>query len=385
MNSMTALAKREFLDHKGAMFWAPLVIGTLMIFAIIWGAASMSLLDNKWLNINLGDTVGLATDGTTTDADGTQITRSTRKLADGREEVTVTIKEKNGSKSSKVVVNRQPGETLGEDTEFEINGHNLESPRQALQSLNAMPARERTQGAHMIGSTMFAGTAVLPLLIAMLMVPFILLASLYDERQDRSILFWKSLPVSDAKVVISKLVYGALLTFGIAFAIGIIVHLVALASASTVGARYGVMSVSSLWHLPTLLNTWFTWALVVVQYVLWALPIYAWFLLVSAAAPRAPFLFAFMIPAAIGMLEGLWNKSGHFAQEFFGRLGGAPMLESIEALSVNTEKLRAPEDFLAIGQKAVLLGFGNIQLWIGIAIAAVLLFATIEIRRRKTL
>jgi ABC-2 type transport system permease protein len=385
MNSMTALAKREFLDHKGAMFWAPLVIGALLIIAIIWGAATMSFKGKGWLKINLNDEIGLSTDGASTDEGGTIIARSTRKLPDGREEVTLTIKEKNGEKISKVVVNRQPGKKIGENSGIEVNGHTFESPREALQSLNTMPAKERAQGAHMLGSGLFAGTAILPLLIAMLMVPFILLASLYDERQDRSILFWKSLPVSDAKVVISKLVYGALLTFGIAFAVGIIVHLVALTSVSMVGSRYNVMSVSSLWHVPTLLNTWFTWALVVVQYVLWALPIYAWFLLVSAAAPRAPFLFAFMIPAAIGMLEGLWNKSGHFAQEFFGRLGGAPMVESIDALSVNSDKLRAPEEFLAIAQKALMMGFGNAQLWIGIAVAAVLLFATIEIRRRKTL
>ncbi len=384
MNSMTALAKREFLDHKGAMFWAPMVIGALLITAIIWGAASMSMFDKGWLNFNLGEAVGLAKDGTSTDKDGTKITRTTRKLADGREEVTVTIAEKNGKQTSKVVVNRQPGETIG-SAEIDINGHTLESPRAALQSLNAMPAKERTAGAHMIGSSLFAGTAVLPLLIAMLMVPFILLASLYDERQDRSILFWKSLPVSDTKVVFSKLIFGALLTFGIAFAVGIIVHLVALTTASTVGASYGVMSVSDLWHLPTLLNTWFTWGLVVLQYILWALPVYAWFLLVSAAAPRAPFLFAFMIPAAIGMLEGLWNRTGHFAEHFFGRLGGAPMIESVQALSVNSEKLRAPEQFLALAQKAVMMGFGKSDLWIGIAIAAVLLFATIEIRRRKTL
>jgi ABC-2 type transport system permease protein len=384
MNSMTALAKREFLDHKGAMFWAPMVIGALLITAIIWGAASMSMFDKGWLTFNLGDTPGLAKDGTSADKDGTKITRSSRKLADGREEVTVTITEKNGKQASKVVVNRQPGENLG-SAQIDINGHTLESPRAALQNLNSMPPQERIAGAHIIGSSLFAGTAILPLLIAMLMVPFILLASLYDERQDRSILFWKSLPVSDTKVVISKLVFGALLTFGIAFAVGIVVHLVALSTATTVGASYGVMSVGSLWHAPTLLNTWFTWAAVVLQYILWALPVYAWFLLVSAAAPRAPFLFAFMIPAAVGMLEGLWNRTGHFAEHFFGRLGGAPLIESVQALSVNSDKLRNPEEFLAIAQKAVWTGFGKSDLWIGIAIAAALLFATIEIRRRKTL
>jgi ABC-2 type transport system permease protein len=385
VNSMTALAKREFLDHKGAMLWAQLVIGALLIIAILWGAASVPLLDKKWRSIDFGGVVQLEVDGTKTHDDGTTITRQSRKLADGREDVTVTVTDKRGKQISKTTINRKQGELVSEDSKIEINGQNFESPSQALQSLNAMPAKDRTQGAHMLGSGLFAGTAILPLLVALVMVPFILLASLFDERQDRSILFWKSLPVSDTKVVISKLIYGALLTFGIALIIGILVHLVALASASIIGARYGVLGVSDLWHVPTLLNTWFTWELVVLQYVLWALPVYAWFLLVSAAAPRAPFLFAFMIPAAVSMLEGLWNRTGHFAESFFGRLGGGPMVESIEALSVNADKMRTPEQFLALAQKAVFTGFAKPELWIGIGIAAALLCATVEIRRRKTI
>ncbi len=385
MTSMTALMKREFLDHKGAMLWAPLVIGGLLVIAIIWGAASVPLLDKGWQNIPLDDAMMLEGNGSITKPDGTVVSRSSRTLADGREEVTVIVKDKSGKQVSKVTVNRKPGADVADDGKIEINGKNFESPRDAVNSLNAMPAKDRRNGAHMLGSGLFAGTAILPLLLALVMVPFVLLASLYDERQDRSILFWKSLPVSDTKVVVAKLAYGALLTFGIAFAVGMFVHLVALASASALGAKYGVVSVGALWHLPTLFNTWGTWALVVVQYILWALPVYAWFLLVSALAPRAPFLFAFMIPAAIGLLEGMWHRTGHFAEAFFGRLGGAPMIESIEALSVNTDKLRAPEQFLALAQKAVFQGFAQPGLWIGIAIAAVLLYATIEIRRRKTL
>jgi ABC-2 type transport system permease protein len=385
MNSLTALAKREFLDHKGSMLWAQLIIGALLIIAIVWSAASVPLLDKKWKWTDFAAAIELEVDGSKTNDDGSTVTRTSRKLADGREEVTITITDETGKVVSKVTTNRQPGDMVQNDGKIEVNGKIFESPRQALQSLNAMPTKERAQGAHMLSSGLFAGTAILPLLVALVMVPFILLASLFDERQDRSILFWKSLPVSDTKVVLSKLFYGALLTFGIAFAVAIAVHFVALASASSIGVHYGVQSVSDLWHMPTLLNTWVTWVLVAMQYILWALPVYAWFLLVSAAAPRAPFLFAFMIPAAIGMLEAVSNHTGHFVENFFGRLVGGPMMESIEALSVNTDTLRAPEQFLALAQKAVFNGFTRVELWVGIAVAAALLYATIEIRRRKTL
>jgi ABC-2 type transport system permease protein len=384
MTSMTALMKREFLDHKGAMFWAQLVIGALLTITIIWGAASISMIGKGWTNVHIGIPPAIEVDGTVKQPDGTTVTRSTRKLEDGREEVTITMKDKSGKQTSEMKVNRAPGGPIADVNSLHINGESFTSPKDALQSLNKMPAEERETGAHMLSSGLFTGTAVVPLLVALVMVPFILLASLYDERQDRSILFWKSLPVTDTKVVLAKLAYGTLLTFGIAFLIAMVVHLIGLASASLVGGRYGVMGVGHLWHVPTLLNTWGTWLLVVFQYVLWALPVYAWFLLVSAAAPRAPFLFAFMIPAAIGMMEGLVNKSGFFAAEFFGRLGAAPLVESVQALSINSDNMRAPEQFLAVAQKAVFDGFTRADLWIGIAFAAVMVYAAIEIRRRKT-
>ncbi len=385
MNSMTALMKREFLDHKGAMFWAQLVIGVLMIIGVIWGAATLSTLDKKMLKFDVGDEVQLGKDGRIIKPDGTTVTQSRRKLADGREEITLTVTDKAGKQVSKIVVNRKPGETTGEAESIDINGNSFESPRDAMRSLNAMPVEERTQGAHAISSGLFAGAGGLPLIVAALMVPFILLASLFDERQDRSILFWKSLPVSDTKVVLSKLLIGSLLTFAVAFAIGIIVHLVALTSASMVGTKFGVQGVASLWHLPTLLNTWFTWGLFIVQYVLWALPVYAWFLLVSATAPRAPFLFAFMIPAAIMMFEGLMNKSTHFGEHFFGRLVAGPMVESAQALSFDVDKVQSAEQLLGIAQAALFRGFTQPSLWLGVGIAAALVYGAIEVRRRKTL
>jgi ABC-2 type transport system permease protein len=327
----------------------------------------------------------LGKDGKIVKPDGTTIRQDRRKLADGREEITMTVTNKAGKQVSKIVVNRKPGENAAEAESIDINGQNFNSPREALRSLNSMPADERVSGAHAVSSGLFAGAAGLPLIVAAIIVPFILLASLFDERQDRSILFWKSLPVSDTKVVVSKLLIGSLLTFAIAFAIGMVVHLVALISASMVGANFGVTGVGSLWHLPSLLNTWFTWALVVVQYVLWALPVYAWFLLVSAAAPRAPFLFAVLVPAAVTMFEGLMSKTTVFAENVFGRLIGGPMIESFQALSFNTDDLHSAEQMLGMAQTALYKGFVQPSLWVGLLVAAVLLYGAIEVRRRKTL
>ena len=50
-----------------------------------------------------------------------------------------------------------------------------------------------------------------PIMIAMVFVVFFYcLAALFDDRKDRSILFWKSLPISDRDTVLSKLITASL-------------------------------------------------------------------------------------------------------------------------------------------------------------------------------
>jgi ABC-2 type transport system permease protein len=339
MSLIGALAKREFLDHKGAMLWTQLAVGALLVIAIIWGAASVPLFNPQFRQA---------------DVDNGAIFQ----------------------------INHQIAYPVNETGDILDDG--FVSPGRILQQLNNMAVKDRTKGAHALGSGLFVGAAILPLLLAMLMVPFILLASLYDERQDRSILFWKSLPVSDAQVVLAKLFFAASLTFGIAFAVGISVHIVALASVTIIGSGYDISGLSSIWHIPTLLNTWATWAMMVIQYIITVLPVYAWFLLVSAAAPRSPFLFAFMIPVAVIMFEGLWNHSSYLAKYFFGRLSGGPIMLNIIGMSDHADTLELG-NILFAAQKSVLFGFTRIDIWVGILVAAALIYVAIEIRRRKTL
>src|SRR3982074_3611727 len=52
---------------------------------------------------------------------------------------------------------------------------------------------------------MLWGQSVPQYLVMVIVLSFYLMDCLYQERKDRSILFWKSLPVSDANTVISKL------------------------------------------------------------------------------------------------------------------------------------------------------------------------------------
>ena len=207
---------------------------------------------------------------------------------------------------------------------------------------------------------------------------FYSLDALYGERRDRSILFWKSLPVSDLTVVLSKisipLVFLPLLSLVITFA----VHFSMLLLASTVllgsGANIGaIWTQESFFHVS--LGLFYH---IITVHGLWYAPLYGWLLLVSAAAPRAPFIWAFVPPFVIGVVEKVTFNTSHFAAMLQQRLIGpsstaSPMSgTAAEHVSVDPIAHLIPHHFLS-----------EPGLWVGLAITAVFLAATVRIRRYR--
>ncbi len=129
------------------------------------------------------------------------------------------------------------------------------------------------------------------LLILPFVVFFIMLGGLYEERRDRSFLFWKSMPVSDTQEVLSKLIAAAVITPAIFFLVGLAAQILALLFVSLYGLAQGA-AVGVLWHPGTFLLNWLHAVMVMYVWVLWALPVFAWVLFCSAYAPRAPFMYA---------------------------------------------------------------------------------------------
>ena len=60
----------------------------------------------------------------------------------------------------------------------------------------------------------------------------------------------------------------------------------------------------------------------VMVHSLWYAPIYAWLLLVSGWARRAPFLWAVLPPLAIGVVEKVAFNTSHFAAMLANRISG---------------------------------------------------------------
>ena len=200
---------------------------------------------------------------------------------------------------------------------------------------------------------------------------FYCLEALYSERRDRSILFWKSLPVSDLTTVLAKLTIPLVILPLVTFAITIVTQWIMLLLSSALMLARG-QSVAALWsHLPLFQMSLMLLFHVVAIHGLQFAPVYSWVLLVSSWARRAPLLWAVLPPLAIGVAEKIAFNTSHFAALLGYLLGGGP-----EIVTGKMEML--PLTPLAVGEF-----FINPGLWIGLAVAAAFLAAAVRLRRYR--
>ena len=211
----------------------------------------------------------------------------------------------------------------------------------------------------------------LMMLTSILVSVFYCLDALHSERRDRSILFWKSLPVSDLTTVLAKtsipLVVLPVLVFAIIIAVQWIMLLVSsavlLASGQDVKALWTNLSVPRMWLL--LLYH------LVTAHAIWPFPVYCWLLLVSGWARRATFLWAALPLVAIAGVEQIAFHTRHFARLVGGRLIG------------DTQTIAAGDMFPTGPMTHITPGrfLSSPGLWIGLLIAVAFLAAAVRLRR----
>jgi len=206
---------------------------------------------------------------------------------------------------------------------------------------------------------------------ALIVALFYCLDALYGERRDRSILFWKSLPVSDLTTVLVKASVPVLILPLLAFAITVATQSIMLLLSTAVLLVSG-QSVAMFWARLSFFQMSFLllYHLVTVHGLWWA-PFFGWMLLVSAWARRVPFLWAFLPPLAIGYLEKIAFNTTHFVSMLQQRFAGG-----MEALSVPGTMPMNPMAQLTPGRFLISPG-----LWIGLAITAAFLAAAVRLRR----
>jgi ABC-2 type transport system permease protein len=209
---------------------------------------------------------------------------------------------------------------------------------------------------------------------AFLVSIFYSIDALYGERRDRSILFWKSLPVSDLTTVLAKASIPLFVLPLLAFAITVVTQSIMLLLSSMVLLASG-LSVAPLWTQLQLYQVLLILLYhLVTAHMLWYAPFYAWLLLVSAWARRAPFLWAVMPPLAIGIFEKIAFHSSNFASLLNDRFsGGSDAVSSMMGdLPFHPGMHLDPGAFLAAP-----------GLWIGLACAAIFLAAAARLRRYR--
>ena len=210
-------------------------------------------------------------------------------------------------------------------------------------------------------STLMIGLLVPQLLAGLVVVFFYLLDGLFTERRDRSILFWKSLPVSDTKTVLSKLfvalVAMPLWIWALSLLVGLVVFGVLAAKVSnTPAAALGT------WHGEDWLVLQATLLGKLAVAALWYLPVAGWLLLVSVLAKRAPFLWATLPFLVLSLAERIALGTNVMGALVVQRLFGF----SEEVALMSEFSLLASPD-----------------LWVGVAIGAALVYAAIRVRQRS--
>jgi ABC-2 type transport system permease protein len=231
----------------------------------------------------------------------------------------------------------------------------------------------------LIGNTVpfiFAGT---------ILTIFYSLDSLYAERKNKSILFWRSLPITDAETVISKLLTAVLAIPLIAFVVIVASHLVILAITSIFVSIEGGSSIFLIWKSAPLFDAWAGVFLITIMLPVWFSPFIGWFLFVSAWTKRSPLLTAFLPLVLVPTLE-YWVLRTHLIWDAIRtRFEQLPIFKGIDP-----EQFFDERELIASADAVSLLGYVDVgkflaspQMWAGIVVCGLFVTAAIYVRRYR--
>jgi ABC-2 type transport system permease protein len=322
-NTMKWLLRREFWEHKGSMFWAPLIVGSLLV-------------------VLLGCTI------------------------------TYGIMQH------------------GIPAHVTVNGQALDHAR-----LDQILPEEAKLVVAKIATGMYLGASAPLFAILVGVVFFYCLGALYDERRDRSILFWKSLPVSDPMTVLSKAAMATVVAPAITLVLAVATSLALLVIACLALSTQGLNLFASLLASSDLYLSPLRLAALLPVYVVWALPTVGWLILVSSWAKSKPFLWAVGVPvvalviikwinAALENFSGQTLLLSHYASDVVARiLGGIVPGIWFTFQGHGPAGMRPGEngvDMSGLVSQSY-LSLAGIDAWIGVAMGVLMLYAAIRMRR----
>src|SRR5213080_4378770 len=250
---------------------------------------------------------------------------------------------------------------------FLVSTIGLPERRQAVLMLDPAKAQAAIEAPYTMA-------AIMLILTAFIVGVFYCLDALYGERRDRSILFWKSLPVSDLTSVLSKASVPLVILPLVTFVIIVATQFVMLLWSSVVLLTSGLAGTT--WTRFNLLEESLILLYSLIALALWHAPIYGWLLLVSGWARRATFLWAVLPLLAITIFETITFNTAHFIRMLGHRMTG------FAAEAFDFQGQHNP-DIHSLAQLMPGRYLSTPDLWIGLAVATAFIFAAVRLRRYR--
>lgn len=323
-HKFSLLLKREFWEHKGGFFWAPIITGAILL--------SMALL--------------------------------------------ATI-------PASILIHKARDSANFNWSEFEANGrHGIDAAK------------------HMLGFTGDAAVLFgvgLACVVLIFVVFFYALGSLYDERKDRSVLFWKSLPLSDVQTVLSKVAWALVLAPLLAICIGLLIGISLWLISAVWLVANGIPGASAIFSQSHPFRVVMNVLISIPVYMFWALPTVGWLMLCSAWARSKPFLWAVLVPL-LGAAFISWTDTLPNIEVPHGKVWYALVFRGLLSIipgswyansNVSPEAaihINGPQDLAnAIDLSSSWQAFATADLWIGAILGALMIYGAILLRRRREL
>ena len=231
-------------------------------------------------------------------------------------------------------------------------------------------------------------SGVWPMVVLGFVVFFYCLGSLYDERKDRSVLFWKSLPLSDRDTVFSKAASALLVAPALAVGAAIACMFAFMLLVSAFVLLHNGNPVTLLWGPGSpLANAGLLLASIPI-YALWALPTVGWLMLCSSWSRSMPFLWAIMIPVFAGIFISWFEVMNVFDLQsgwFWKNIVARSLLSVFPGSWIDAMEIGALAKGDLPSHAMVLRSTYSVlttpQLWIGAAAGIVMLVGAVRLRR----
>jgi ABC-2 type transport system permease protein len=281
-------------------------------------------------------------------------------------------------------IGRMPNAQVNvEGGSFQINGIDL---RMLTQKMSADDLQQL--GGALDFSLLLA--SAWPLVVLTFVVFFYCLGSLFDDRKDRSILFWKSMPLSDRDTVLSKVASALVTAPLIAMVVGLVSMIGFLVVLSLFVLFHGGNPLAMLWGPASPLKVWLLLLASLPVAALWSLPTVGWLMLCSSWAKSKPFLWAIVIPVFAGIIVtwfGLMHLFDMNTVWFWQNIVVRSLLSIVpggwmDVANVEHINFDGPGAIhSALSLRTMYSVLATPQLWVGALAGAVMIFGAIRLRR----